>query len=73
MAIRYEMPNVTRTSRYTVNETAKLLGVHRNTVRSYCNKGIIKFTFRIGRKKLIMGHEIIRFWAEKHTRQYGKI
>lgn len=28
---------------YTVSEFAKLLGVHRNTVRNYANKGMIRF------------------------------
>lgn len=73
MAIINEMPDVKRTSRYTVSQAAKILGVHRNTICCYCNQGLIKYTFRIGRKKLIMGHELIRFWAEKHVKAYGRL
>lgn len=73
MAIVYEMPDVKKTSRYTVGQAAKILGVHRNTLCAYCNQGLIKYTFRIGRKKLIMGHELIRFWAERHVKAYGRL
>ncbi|MCM1490724.1 MAG: helix-turn-helix domain-containing protein [Muribaculum sp.] len=73
MGINYEMPEIKRSSRYTVGQAAKVLGVHRNTLCGYCNQGLIKFTFRVGKKKLIMGHELIRFWAEKHVKAFGKI
>lgn len=73
MAIKYEMPEVKKTSRYTISQAAKALGVHRNTISGYCRQGLIRFNYRLGSKKLIMGHELIRFWAEKHVKEYGKL
>lgn len=63
MSISIE-PNVCLTARYTMNQTAEILGIHRNTLRRYSDRGLIKHGNRkIGRKnKFFLGREILRFW-----------
>lgn len=59
--ITSEQPNVSPTARYTINETCALLGIHRNTLRSYVNAGYIKTIEKLHGKRF-KGAEIIRFW-----------
>lgn len=33
-----EEPQVSQTGRYSINETAELLGIHRNSLRTYTDK-----------------------------------
>lgn len=56
-------PKVNKEGRYSVTETCKLLGIHRNSLRKYTELGLIKCDLRkqTGRK-FYLGHEIIRFW-----------
>ena len=56
-------PNVTKTGRYSISETCKLLGIHRHTLRSYTNRGCIHCAFRRSTtRKYYSGNEILRFW-----------
>ncbi|HAH91300.1 helix-turn-helix domain-containing protein [Segatella copri] len=54
-------PNISPTSRYTISETCKLLGIHRNTLRSYVNAGYIKSMQKVHGQRF-KGSEILRFW-----------
>ena len=58
-----DMPKVLPTSRYSVTETCKLLGIHRNSLRKYTQAGRIKSGVRKSTaKKFYLGSEIINFW-----------
>lgn len=58
-----EQPQVHPNSRYTVTETCKLLGIHRNSLRKYTDEGRIKSGVRKSTaKKFYLGSEIINFW-----------
>ena len=54
-------PNINPTSRYTISETCKLLGIYRNTLRSYVNAGYIKSMQKVHGQRF-KGSEILRFW-----------
>ena len=54
-------PNISPTARYTISETCELLGIHRNTLRSYVNAGYIKTIQKVNGKRF-KGSEILRFW-----------
>lgn len=61
----HEEPKLTPTSRYDINATCLILGIHRNTLREYTDKGYIKCVTRdMGKrpKKYYTGLEIMRFW-----------
>ena len=59
-------PQVALNGRYSIGETCSLLGIHRDTLRSYTDtERIIKCGFRkIGNRlvKYYLGCEILRFW-----------
>lgn len=56
-------PSVTPNGRYSIEETCKLLGIHRNTLCRYVNRGRIKYGIRMSTgKKFYLGSEILRFW-----------
>ena len=59
-------PRVALNGRYSIGETCSLLGIHRDTLRSYTDtERIIKCGFRkIGNRlvKYYLGCEILRFW-----------
>ena len=58
-----EEPRVKEASRYSLEEASKLLGMHRNTLLKYANKGIIKTGIRRSNsRRFYLGREIIRFW-----------
>lgn len=54
-------PQVNPTERYTISQTCTLLGIHRNTLRSYVNAGYIKSIQKIHGQRF-KGTEILRFW-----------
>ncbi len=56
-----EQPNVRPAARYTISETCALLGIHRNTLRSYVNAGYIKTMQKVHGQRF-KGTEILRFW-----------
>jgi len=56
-------PNVSLDGRYSIAETCKLLGVHRNTLMNYTRDGKIICGFRrVNFRKFYLGREIVRFW-----------
>ncbi len=56
-------PKVALDGRYSIAETAKALGVHRNSVMNYTNQGLLHCRFRKATsKKFYLGSEILRFW-----------
>lgn len=59
--ITSEQPEVRPAARYTIKETCALLGIHRNTLRSYVNSGYIKSVQNIHGQRF-KGTEILRFW-----------
>lgn len=57
-------PQVQPTGRYSVSETCKHLGIHRNTLRKFTDEGKIKCGFRReSARKFYLGSEIRRFWV----------
>lgn len=62
-----EEPKVSDAGRFTVAETAELLGIHRNTLRRYTNDKLIKFGLRrTNGRKFYAGSEIKRFWRSSY-------
>lgn len=58
-----EEPKVADAGRYTITETCKALGIHRNTLRRWLQAGKMKVKFRrIDNRKVIEGAEIKRAW-----------
>ena len=56
-------PKVADAGRYTMTETCKALGIHRNTLRKWVQAGKMKVKFRrIDNRKVIDGAEIKRAW-----------
>lgn len=56
-------PKVVDAGRYTMTETCKALGIHRNTLRRWVQAGKMKVKFRrIDNRKVIEGAEIKRAW-----------
>lgn len=54
-----EEPKVADAGRYTMTETCKVLGIHRNTLRRWLQAGKIKVKFRrIDNRKVFEGREI---------------
>ena len=61
--MRSNEPNILMTSRYTITETSRILGIHRHTLREYTEKGLIRCGFRRANgRKFYLGSEIMRFW-----------
>lgn len=58
-----ELHNINPDAKFSVSETCKLLGIHRNTLYKYTMKGIIKCGVRSStHKRFYLGSEIIDFW-----------
>ena len=58
-----EEPKVSDAGRYTMTETCKVLGIHRNTLRRWLQAGKMKFKFRrIDNRNVIEGSEIKKAW-----------
>lgn len=56
-------PNANPRGRYSIGDTCKLLGIHRNTLRNYTEQGLIKSRLRQnGKRSFYLGSEILRFW-----------
>lgn len=59
-------PSVSNTGRYSSKETCELLGIHRQTLSKYTEKGYIKCGFRrVSMRKFYLGSEILRFWKSQ--------
>lgn len=62
-----EEPKVSAEGRYSVSQTCKALGIHRNTLRKYTVAGLIKCGFRRETaRKFYRGSEIVRFWKAQY-------
>ncbi len=56
-------PQVSPSGRYSVTETCRFLGIHRNTLQRHTEKGLIKCGFRRSTfKKFYKGSEILRYF-----------
>ena len=56
-------PKVADSGRYTMTETCKVLGIHRNTLRRWLQAGKINVKFRrIDNRKVFEGSEIKKAW-----------
>lgn len=62
--ITQEKPEVKPASRYSIEQTCKVLGIHRNTLLRHTQKGIIKACYRKATmQKYYTGQEITRYWT----------
>lgn len=60
-----EQPQVSPTARYSIQEAAAILGVHRNTLRRHTNIGPTGITCQHRKsngRKFYTGLEIVKFW-----------
>ena len=64
--MKNEILNVSPNSRYSIMETCKILGIHRNTLRKYTLLGCIKFGVRKSTgRRFYLGSEIMKFWSNQ--------
>lgn len=58
-------PDIVPNARYSVKQTAELLGVHPNTILNYTKRRVLRVSYSKadGRPKYT-GAEILRFWEE---------
>ncbi|MGV8133748.1 MAG: helix-turn-helix domain-containing protein [Mangrovibacterium sp.] len=60
-------PQCIDSARYNTNETAKILGLHINTVRRHADEGLIRFGIRkANNRRFFFGHEIKRYWRAQY-------
>lgn len=56
-------PNLPNSCRYPIGKAAKLLGIHRDTLRKKADDGLIKYGIsRDNMRKFFLGSEINRYW-----------
>lgn len=59
-------PIVSPTNRYSIAEAAKILGIHRNTLRLHTESGLIKCGFRRqNARRFYTGSEIMKYWKSQ--------
>ena len=59
-------PNVEPAGRYTITETAKLLGIHRATLNRATNAMFIRCGYRKdNHRRYYTGLEIVKYWRSK--------
>lgn len=59
-----ERPKVNADGRYSVTETCKALGIHRNTLQRYTEALAIRCHIRKATgRKYYCGNDILRFWS----------
>lgn len=56
------LPAIEPNRRYRIKEVSALLGIHRNTLRSYRDKGLIREGIDATGKAIYLGREIMRFY-----------
>jgi hypothetical protein len=67
MGARHPNPRLVKIHRnYSVEDIARLFGVHKNTVRSWLKQGLTAIDDR--RPTLILGRELLRFLQERRQR-----
>ena len=58
-----ECPNIADGEKLPIGKTAKLLGMHRDTLRQHSDAGLIKFGMsRLNNRRCYLGSEIKRYW-----------
>lgn len=67
--MRESKPEVQNSARYSVSQTAEILGVHRNTVGNYMKSGALGFSTRATTRKLISGADILKMWRRRDERR----
>lgn len=71
MACRHPNPRLAKIHRtYSVEEVARLLGVHKNTVRAWLQDGLASIDRR--RPTLILGQELVRFLSVRRQKARQK-
>ena len=55
-------PKVGRTSRYSVMQTSRLLGIDRKTLYKYTDQGRIRCHYRPDLTKFYLGRDILALW-----------
>lgn len=65
-----EKPDVKDEARFTIDQSASLLGVHKNTIKNWMTKGIFKpreWGFRKANgRRYITGRALKRVWLETY-------
>lgn len=63
MALTTSLPVINDTDMFSPTAAAAVLGIHRNTLRTHANEGLIKYSInrRTGYRKY-SGREIKRYW-----------
>lgn len=62
-------PDAVPGRRYSIGNTAKLLGIHRNTLRKYTEaQEIHAIQHSVGRRLFYTGREINEFWSRTTTK-----
>lgn len=60
-----DQPKVNPAGRYSVSDTCRLLGIHRNTLLNHTKKGdIIAHYRKANRSKFYTGMDITKFWIQ---------
>lgn len=60
-----DKPKVNPAGRYSVKNTCRLLGIHRNTLLNHTKAGDIKASYRkANHSKFYTGMEITKFWIQ---------
>ena len=63
-----ERPNVNASSRYSIGETCRLLGINRSTLHRYAQKGAIeRGLHKMTMKPYYTGLAILKFWNGEMT------
>lgn len=69
MAMVSVAPEVQLTGKYSSAETAKLLGVHRNSIINYTRAGLLKYGIRKSNgRKFFRGVDILYFWRSEKSK-----
>lgn len=67
MTLVNDRPEVTPAGRYSAAQTARLLGIHRNTLSKYTEQGrILPCIHKATGRKYYLGREILRFWEQHY-------
>ena len=62
-----EEPNIRTTGRYSVNQAAEVLGVHRNTIRRWTESGLLRYGIRTATgRKFFQGSELLKIWQNQY-------
>lgn len=55
-------PDVPDTGRYTITQAARILEIHRHTLRNYTEQGLIRCLYKPSGRKYYTGKSIKRLW-----------